>query len=191
MNKKKWIASLILLLVSFATVWAIWFSGDPHMDKIKALREQMGNDQLTREQRGQLWGQMREEMSQLTPEQRNELFADRRKRFEERERERMNAFFAMPRDQQIAAINKRIDEEERRRKEREKRRAQNASNGGQNQGGNQNGQGQGGGRGGNRSSDPLQRRKDYLDNTSPANRAQNGEYRRMMHQQRTLRGLRT
>jgi uncharacterized membrane protein YgcG len=198
MNKKKtWTILALLLLFATAVVWALWTGEDPQLTTVRELGAQARADGASEEQRRQMWGQMREEMEKLSPESRDVLRDEWRQKREARENERMKEFFAMTRAQQIAQINKEIDDRERRRQQR----AQSGQNG--SQGGGRNGQGQGGGgggpngqygggpggRGGGRAMDPVQRRKDYLDKTTPDQRAERSEYRRMVSEQRSSRGL--
>ena len=80
-------------------------------------------------QRRELWGQMREEMRKLPEEAREALFEDRRKEWEARENKQMQEFFSKPRAEQLAQIDKQIDEQEKRRIERDRRRAMGQTDG--------------------------------------------------------------
>jgi hypothetical protein len=118
-----------------------------------------------------------------------------RQRWEAREQKQMNDFFALSRDEQIKKIDEDIREDEREDRERAQRRAQRQANGqnGQNRSGGPGGAGggpPGGGDRGNRGNrDSLERRKGYLDNTTPQARAQRSEYRRMREERRQAMGL--
>jgi uncharacterized membrane protein YgcG len=199
MNKKtKWtLLALVLLLLISAAAWAFWTPGeDPQITKIHELRAQI--EAAPSEERRALFGQMREEFQKLSPEARDALFADRRQEWQSRQRKRMGEFFAMSYAQQIASIDKEIDDRERRRARREQSQG---SSGGrpnfQGQGGGPGGGPPGGGPGGpggrggggDRASDPVQRRKDFLDNTTPIERAQMAAHREMVQQRRTQRGM--
>jgi hypothetical protein len=200
MNKKRWFLLVLILLLSTTGAWA-WFRTDPQLAKVQALRAQMQSEDLTREQRRELFGQMREEMDKLSPEVRKSLFADRRKEWQKRQTQEMRDFFALPKDKQIAELDKQIDRRGRRGRGGPNgggppggRGQQNANGGGQNgqngQGGANNGPGGPGGGGfGGRGLDSMDRRKNYLDNTTPEFRAQMGQYRQMMQQRRTQRGV--
>jgi hypothetical protein len=201
MNKKRWVLLVLILLLSTTGAWA-WFRSDPQLAKVQALRAQMQSEDLSREQRRELFGQMREEMDKLSPEVRQSLFAERQKEFQKRQVQQMREFFALPKDKQIAELDKQIDRRGRGRGRggpngggppggRGQQNANGGAQAGQNgQGGGNNGQGgPGGGRFGNRNLDSMDRRKNYLDNTTPEFRAQMGEYRRMMQQRRTQRGV--
>jgi hypothetical protein len=179
-SKSKRTALAVILLLIAVVALGFWLRGDSQLAKVMALRGQL--DDASGDQRRELWGQMREEMSKLSPEARESLFADRRKKMEARERERMHDFFAMSHEAQIASLDKDIDRAERRRKAWEERQAQ--GNGGQGaQGGGPGGRGWGG-----NSGDPLARARTYLNNTTPEDRAERGEYRRLMRERRQQRG---
>lgn len=201
-GKKKWILLLMLLLLSISGLgaWAMTTRRDPNLVKAQELRAQMEN--ATPEQRRELRGQMRETIENMSEPAREQFFEAGRKDWEAREAKRMDEFFAKPYAEQIKEIDKQIDRDEQRRKDWEKRRQANggqgtAGAGGPGGGGGRGGPG-GGGRGGpgggrgGRNLDPaaqLARSKNYLDRTSPESRAQRGEYRRMMQDRRTARGL--
>jgi hypothetical protein len=97
----------------------------------------------------------------------------------------LNDFFALSPAEQVARIDEQIKEDAQDERQRAERRARNG-----------NGQGQAGNGGGNRgdranraSRDSLERRKGYLDRTSPQTRAQRSEYRRLREQRRQQLGL--
>ena len=191
-TKRLLLAFLFLLLLS-AAAWAFWTPGeDPQIAKIKELRAQM--EDVPREQRREMFGKMREEYEKLSPEARDALREEGRKRWQERERKQMSEFFALPYSAQIAKIDKEIDDRENRRKRREQagggsgRGPGGGGFGGGGPGGGPGGPG-GGGRNSANSSDPNARRKDYMDRTTPLERAQQSNYRAMVQQRRTQRGL--
>jgi hypothetical protein len=200
-GKAKWLVLVLLvLLFSGLGAWAMTSGEDPQVAKVQALRAQLEN--APEEQRRELWGQMREEMRKLPEETREALFEDRRKEWEARESKQMTEFFSKPRAEQIALIDKQIDESEKRRLDRERRRAQGGQVNGPGRGGPGGpgggrggfGGGGGGGRGGRGATDPvarMDRTKSYLDKTTPESRAQRSEYRRMMDERRQARGLPT
>jgi hypothetical protein len=194
-GKKKWTIAIVLLLVLLSGLgaWAMSSGKDPHVAKVEALRAQMDN--ATGDQRRELRSQMRAEFEQMPEAAREQFFADRQQEFEARQAKELSEFFAKPYAEQMAIIDKQIDESERRRKEWQQRQ----QNGGaqanrQGFGGPGGGRGFGGPGGGGRarSNDPaaaLQRGKNYLDRTSPESRAQRSEQRRMMQMRRQQRGL--
>ncbi len=191
-GKKKWLIALVVLLLMAVAAWAYLPEGkDPNLANFEQLREQM--DGATDLQRRELWGQMREELRNLPEESRRALFEERRQRWEAREQKFLNDFFAKTPAEQIALLDSQIDEEQERRERWAQRRAQ---QGGDGQRGNWGGRGRGGdgqrgnwggrGRGGRNS---IERRKNYLDRTSPQTRAQRSEYRRMRAERRKALGL--
>lgn len=203
-GKGKWLVlALLVLLFSGLGAWAMTGGEDPQLTKVKELRAQL--ETAPEGQRRELWGQMREEMQKLPEEARDALFEDRRQEWEARENKQMREFFSKSRAEQIAEIDKRIDDQEKRRVERERRRAQGQANGnGGGRGGPGGGRGGpgaggrggqgGGGRGGRGATDPaarLERTKNYLNKTTPESRAQRSEYQRMTDERRQARGLTT
>jgi uncharacterized membrane protein YgcG len=199
-TKRTLLALLLLLLLLLSAVgWAFWGGEDPQIAKIKEMRAQI--EQAPREQQRELFGKMREEYQKLSPESREALFAERRQKWQERERKQMGEFFALSYAQQIAEIDKQIDDREKRRQRRAQNGAQNGGRGngppggggGSGGGGGPGGGGPGGGGGGpgngRDTNDPNARRKSYLDHTTPLDRAQQQNYRQMVQQRRTQRGL--
>jgi hypothetical protein len=186
-KKTKWIAAVLILLLSAMAAWAyLPERQDPNVAKIEELREEM--EGATDERRRELYGEMREAFRNLPEEAREKQFDEWRQRREAREQQRMNEFFAMTPAQQIEKIDEQLKEEEQRRKEWAARRAQ---RGDQNQGAREGGRGRGdrGGRGTRGSRDSAERRKSYLDKTSPQTRAQRSEYSRMRAARRVALGL--
>lgn len=187
MDKKKCgLLTLALALVG-GSLWAWWhFRGDPEVARVQALAVQLRTEtkDLPEDKRRELWGQFGEEIRKLSPDQRQALFADQRQRGEERARQELKNFFALsPADRQ-KALDRQIDESERRAKERQKRNTQRAANGtGQRGGG-------GSGRGQNRTAEEKSaRRNQMLDRSSPEDRAMRAEHRRLMDERRGQRGL--
>ncbi len=121
-SKKKWALLALLLLFGGVAVWAIWFRGDSIQDQIAALRSQLDVEGITREQRRALF-------ENADPAVRDAMFASRQQEWQAREQKFMNEFFAMSNADQIASLDKRIDEMERSRKAREKRDAERAKAG--------------------------------------------------------------
>lgn len=183
-GKTKWIIAIVVLLLLSALAWAFMPERkDPHLAKIDELRAQM--EGATDVQRRELWGQMREEFRNLPEETRRQMFDERRQRWEAREQKFMNDFFSKTPAEQIALLDEQIDEEQ----ERRQRRAQQGDRGDRRGGNAQGGGGRGNGGRGRGNRDSLERRKGYLDSTSPMSRAQRSEYRRMREERRKERGL--
>ncbi|HVU89977.1 MAG TPA: hypothetical protein VHD36_21780 [Pirellulales bacterium] len=200
MNGKKWIlaAALTLLLAGGAGAYYA-FRTDPKVALVMDLGQQLRNEDLSREDRGKLFGQMREAMDQLSDEQRRQVrqqFDRGNDGWRKREQEKMNEFFAMSKKDQTKALDKDIDEMLKRRKEWEKKRkerdAERAKQQASGTAGNNNGNngGQGGGRGGNGGGgDRGQQRRSALDNSSAARQTQRAEYGRMMANRMVQRGI--
>jgi hypothetical protein len=173
-TKTKWIVAAMILLLMAVAAWAYMPQGkDPNLAMIEQLREQM--DGATDDQRRELWGQMREAYRNLPEDARRQLW-------EAREQEFLNKFFAMTPTEQIEKIDEQLKEEEERRKQWAQRRAQQSDRGARDGG-------RRGGRGGRGSRDSVERRKNYLDRTSPQTRAQRSEYRRLRDARRQALGM--
>jgi hypothetical protein len=182
-GKARWIIAAVILLLLALAAWAFLPTTDPALARIQEIRQQL--DDAPPEQRRELFGQMREEYRNLSDEDREQLRDEWRGRWEAREQKMLNDFFALSPAEQVARIDEQIKEDAQDERQRAERRARNG-----------NGQGQAGNGGGNRgdranraSRDSLERRKGYLDRTSPQTRAQRSEYRRLREQRRQQLGL--
>jgi hypothetical protein len=183
-GKMKWIIAAVVVLLAGVAAWAFMPERkDPHVARIEELRSQMQG--ATDDQRRELGRQMREEFRNLPEDVREKMFEDRRREWEAREQKQLNDFFALTPAQQIARLDEDIKEDEERRKRWEQRRAERGNRQGNGQGGPRGGWNRGG-RGGR---DSLERRKGYLDKSTPLARAQRSEYRRMREQRREKLGL--
>jgi len=187
-NGKKvvWIV-LLLLLAMGATAWAMRSGEDPQLAKVKAMRGEIENENLSRDQRRELFEKMRPEFEKLTEEQRDGLFADRRRQWEERERKELNEFFAMSADEQKAALDKRIDRMVQWQKERGNREGR-GDRGGRGGGGGGS-RGQSFGRDANGNVGASARDRSRIDRSDPQTRAQRDEQRRMMSDRMRQRGI--
>jgi exonuclease VII large subunit len=201
MNGKKWVLATVLLLLLAGGAGAYYaFRTDPQVALVMDLGKQMRNEDLSREDRGKLFGQMREAMDQLTDEQRQQVRQqfERNNDWRKREQQKMNEFFAMSKKDQVKQLDKDIDEMVKRRKEWEKRRQERdadrakqqaggaiGGNNGNTGGGNGNRGGGGGGGGGDRG----QQRRLSLDSSSASSQAQRAEYGRMMASRMQQRGI--
>lgn len=209
-GKKKWILSLVVVLLLAGGAGAYYaLRTDPNLVHAMNLGKQMRDENLSREDRGKLWGEMRTAMESLTDEQRQQL---RQEMFRNdprmaREMQKIHNFFALSPKEQTKALDKEIDEEvkrrkewEKRRKEREKERAQQQANGQAGNNNNRGGGGPGGPGGGGRggpggpgggTGDRSQQRRLAMDNTSAQTRAEMSSYRRMMTDRMQQRGIPT
>jgi hypothetical protein len=141
---------------------------------------------------------MFESMRDMPEQYRDEIRSQMGRLFEARERAEVASFFAIPPEQRMDELDRRIQEEEARREARRNEWAQRQQSG--NQGGGwggprggggppAGGQGGPGGRGRGTEEQRMERRKQRLDNTSPQGRAQGDEYRRLMRERREKLGM--
>jgi len=168
----------VLLLLALLTWIGMSLWPDPHMARVQELRQELtaaNARNLSRAERRDKWKELRTEMDQLSPDQKRKLNEERNKA----RRERMDKFFKMSKAEQTAALDKMIDRmQQARAQANQGRQGPRAGNGG------------GGGRG--RSLDPEERqrrRQQYLDNTTPEDRAQRSLFRQMLTNRMQQRGL--
>jgi hypothetical protein len=186
-SKRKWMIAIAVLLLMIGAAWA-YLRPSSQLSKVMAMQAEIR--ELPRDEQRRKWGEMREEVEKLTDAERDALFAPMMEERAKREQKEYDRFFALSKADQIKEIDKEIDREQRRRKEWEQRRASGqARQGGGDRGGRGGGPGGnwGGGRGGSR--DSAERRKASLDRSSPQERAQRDEYRRMRDDRRAARGI--
>jgi len=191
-------ALAILALLVTGGLWAAGVFSDPA--EVRALRSMvdeqvarydqiaMGNGSFSSS--GEGFGSMFESMRTMPEGYRDQIRGEMGRLFEARERAEINSFFAMPPDQRMDELDRRIREEDAQREARRQQWAQRQASGDQQAG--QRGGGGGPGRGRGRSSTEEQRnewRKRRLDNGSPQGRAQRDEYRRLMRERREQLGL--
>ncbi|HEY4309427.1 MAG TPA: hypothetical protein VGN12_08250 [Pirellulales bacterium] len=199
-GKKLGFALAIILMLAGGAGAYYAFRTDPNLALVKDLGKQMRNEDLSREDRGKLFGQMREAMDQLSEDQRRDLRREFEKGRGQRDQQKMNEFFALSKKDQTKALDKDIDEMVKRRKDWEKRqkerdaeraKQQAAGGGGTNggQGGGQGGGGRGGPGGGGGGGDRSQQRRSALDNSSASSQAQRSEYRRQVATRMQQRGI--
>ncbi len=171
-NSKRLLLTAGLLLLLAAGIGAYWYlRPDPQFVKVMELREQLTSEetrQLPREQRRELWTEFRQEVEKLTPEQRRQLWADRPNRFQER----LEKFSKASPKERIAMLDEQIKREEDFRR--------NAANQGVDRAN---------WRGAGTPEDREQRRRQWLDNTTPEQRALMAEFRQQLQQRRQQLGL--
>lgn len=169
-SQKWWTAAVVLVALGLAAWW--FWSGDD-LARMKALQAQMRDDSLSDDARRALFQQFREGMRGLSREEREQLFAGLGRRGPN-----LDEFFALPPKQRTAFLDREINKSEQRRRQM------------QAQGPRGNQGPPGGFGGGNRSSAEREAaRKRRLDDSSPEDRAQRAEYRRLMDERRTARGM--
>jgi hypothetical protein len=175
-NRKRWgiMGGVALLLLGLGVAYW-WLRPDPALAHLRALRDQLAEASLGGDQRRELWGQFRQEVRQLSPDQRGQLFADRGQRF----KERLAQYSKLPKNERVAFLNQEIDRMEAARKEWEKNRPPDAQAGAARARDNRF-------RG---DEEREQRRRAFLDRTTPEERVQLAEFRKDMNQLRQQRGL--
>ena len=191
MTRSRIIAATVVLAVCLGIFWAVRHSSaSAQIEKIKTLETKLATaDKLPDTERRALRDQLRTEFQNLPEAEREQLGRERREGFERRMQEHIHEVLQLPPAQRVAAIDKQINDDERRRKEWEQRGKNGKAKGGSGKGGP--GKGGGGGGGGRNMSEQArnERRKARLDSTSPQFRAEMVEYRRQMDQRRAERGL--
>lgn len=188
-NAKSWVIVITVLLSVIGSGWFAfgYFSGED-LTALNELREKMRDDSLTPEQRRELGGQMRQEFEKLSPEQRREMWQSREQHQNREMQNHLTQFFALSPDERNKALDKQIDDMEKRRKQREKERAERDNKDRGDRGDRGNGGG-GGDRGQRTGTDRLSRAKERLNSTTPELRSMRGDYFRMMQERRAERGL--
>src|SRR5262245_4794322 len=106
-NRKRTIlvVAFLLAILMCTAAWAMWSREDPQMTKVREMAAAM-DGQWNRDQ----FRKMREETDKLTEAQRDQFRDEMRQRWEEREAKEMKEFFQMSPQEQIAALDKRIDQ---------------------------------------------------------------------------------
>jgi hypothetical protein len=207
-RKKAIIAVIVLLLISFLG-WKLWARSGNDANEVARLQKAM-EDLKTPED----WQKFN---NGLTPDQREKLREAWGERREKREQKEVDGYYETPPEKRQEYIDRKIAEEEKRRKEWADRRAQRGQGTGGQGGGRPGGQGPGGpggpgggppggqagpGGGGNgpggaqRGGSPVrspeansQRLNKRLDRTSATQRAQATAYRQAMAARRAQLGL--
>lgn len=157
----------------------------PILDKLNAA---------TGEDRGKYWGELRTSMENLADNERQQTWRLIRADGERREDDRMRAFYKMTPAQQVADLDKRIDEMEAARQRFANRASTgNTGRGGPPGGGNGGGGGPpGGGDRGGRGRDPAARQRfaqQYVNNSTAESRAMRSDYFSRLDDRRKERGL--
>ncbi len=185
-----WAALLMLLLGLGGLVWA--FRPDPHLARAKELQKQLFSPEaknLSSEERKARFAEYRAEVKQLTPDQKWELSAPMR----EKQKAEMDRYFAMSPKEKQKYLDERIDRSEKMRKEREQKAAQ--GKGGAPPGAAAFVTVPGAGKAGAPGGPPLspeeieKRRKQFLERTTPEERARMDQFRKEMNDRRRQRGL--
>jgi hypothetical protein len=212
-------ALAVLALLVTGVLWAAGFFSAPAevralrsaVDQQVAQYNQIANGNGSFSSSFAGGGSMFEMMRNVPEGYRDQVRGEMGRLFEARERAETNSFFMMSPDQRMAELDRRIQDEEAQREARRQEWSQRQASGDQNRGprGDNGGRGgppggvgqgggpqagggpPGGGRGdwGRGSFSSEERRKSRLDSSSPQDRAQRDEYRRLMQQRREQLGL--
>jgi hypothetical protein len=184
-RKRRWLLLALLLLLGVGYAGYRAFATDPEVEKVKELRQELSAKGLTPEQRRALFGQLRDALGRLSPEQRR----DAQRTMADERRKRMAADMQRYAQMSRAERTRYLDENIRRMEER--RRQAQAGQGAGARGGP--GQAGAGSAGTNRPAlspaERDQRRRQWLDDTSPEFRAQLDQYRKDMQARRQQLGL--
>lgn len=195
------IVGVVLLLLLTGIGWAISRREDPQVAKVRQLQEKAFSRDTDREDRRELFDQMRSESEKLTEEQRDSLRNNMREQRTQEMRTRIESYFAMNSEQREAHLDEKIDEMEQRRKEWQKMAKEREARGEGGRGGDR-GDGARGGRdekagtGGRRrgranrtAEDRNDRRRGFLSRSSAVDRAKFMAYMEDMNDRREARGL--
>lgn len=211
-----WLTLLAVPLLIGGIAWGATaiFSSDPHLARIEELKEQLapGNN-LTDEQKRQIFSEMRKESDQLTDEQKREMWRGREEEMMQRYEKKLDDYFAMTPEQKVAELDEEINEDIERserfakwRAEREARQAAEQASGekkpeGEGKSGGdaqrgssggdagRSGRGDGGSRAPRTDKSRADSRKRMLDRSSPQMRAKMAQYRQDMDKRRMERNL--
>jgi hypothetical protein len=191
--------AIVLLLVGIGgLVWAT--RPDPHLARAKALQKQLFSPEardMNPEERKARFAEYREHVKHLNEDQKWELAAPMR----EKQKAEMDRYFAMSPVEKTRYLDEQIDRSEKMRQRWKQKAAQGKNGQAKGQGpakGRPPGAGSGppgragAGKGGQRARSPeeiQQRRKQFLDRTSPEERAQRDRFRKEMADRRKQRGL--
>jgi hypothetical protein len=194
-RKRFALLSIVLALMGASAGAYQYYRPDQQLAKIKELSAQLRGEasrNLPPEQRRDLGRQLREQMQSLSPAQRDQLWQER----QARAREEMRKFFKLSKEEQKAYLDRLIQQGEERRQQMEERRQQMQAQNANQQNSNQQAMGQPGpgqGRQGpprtGSDEDRERRRKEFLDRTTPEDRAMRAEFRKMMNEERKALGL--
>jgi len=194
---RRWLAASILLLGLGGLVWAV--RPDPHLSRAKQLQKELFSSEakkLSPDERKAKFTELRQQVKQLNDDQKWELSAPMR----QKQKAELDRYFALSPREKVKYLDERIDRAEKMRKAFQKKGGGNGKAGGGPVGGRAGGfggkaggfSGPGGGRAGGspRSADQIeQRRKQFLDRTTPDERARRDVFRKEMNDRRKQRGL--
>lgn len=189
MNKKRWFAFSLIVVVAVGTAWATGYLGESQLDQVRANAREMFSEEnrdLSDDERRKQREDFRAQVESLSEEDRRELFNDWRKRSMEQFEQRVDNLLAMTDEERNEALDEQIDREEDMRERWQERRNNAESQGDGARGGGDRGRRW---RGGGDAQSRNERGREMLDATSPEFRAKMTEYRRLVKQRREERGL--
>lgn len=174
MERKHLVGATLILLLLAGVGWALFSGEDAELVEMKQMRDDMlqNMEKMSEEDRRASRDEFRQRAESLTEDQRRELGRG----FRQFMMQRVDNLLAMPREQQVAELDKWIDRMEERR--------QNRGDGeGRERGGRE-------GRGGDMSpAQRDQRRKERLDRSTPEMRAKMDAMKDLINDRREERGL--
>ena len=192
---RRWAAVLLLVFGLGGLAWAV--RPDPHLARAKELQKELFSPaakNLSPDDRKARFAEYREQVKHLNADQKWELSAPMR----EKQKADMDRYFAMSPKEKTKHLDELIDRSEKRRKEWEQKVAQGkggpppgAGGFGGGPGGSKTGA-PGGGPGGRppQSAEEIEKRKkQFLDRTTPEERARMDQFRKDMNDRRRQRGL--
>lgn len=198
-DKRIWIAGAVVatLLIAGGLTWALYPRESKYVVQAQELMAKMQDENLSQEDRQQLWQQFRELRESVPDDQREEVFRAAGEPWRRQFESRMREFASLPENERNAFLDQDIDRMETMRRQFEERmRAGGGERGpGGGFGGGPGGPGGGGnaegrqGRGNWTDETRTDRRRRRLDNTTPEQRAHMTEYFRAMNERRVERGL--
>jgi hypothetical protein len=176
MTKKRWLAAVVVLLIAAGTVWAFWPDG--RLAKAKTLQKELFSPEarnLSPEQRKQKWQELRDVRKQLSPGQKEALGAEMRKK----RQADMARYFSMSPKEKEKHLDAIINKQEQMKKAWQGKGGPGKAPAGLAQGG-------------PRDKSPKgrdDRRQRFLDNSTPAERAQVNQFMKDLKDRRAKRGL--
>jgi hypothetical protein len=188
-SRKQWALLLALLLLLLLGGGAWYLSPDSRVEKVKEMAGELfgpNAQKMSREERRQKWQAFLAERAKLTAGQRKALGAE----FRKRRKKQLEHYFSLSPEEKSQFLDQLIDRMEARRRAWQENRRRRESGQGQGQGG-QSGQDNTGRGGWGRLSpeDRDRRRKEWLDSTTPEERAQRDQFRADLRNRMAQRGL--
>jgi hypothetical protein len=180
-TKKQWTLAAAVLLLLLLGLGAWRLRPDPDVEKVKSLRQELfeKGGKMSAEERRSKWHELREAGRRLTPGQRRALRDD----FRKRRKQQLERYFTLSAEDKEKMLDQLIDRMEARRRQWQQNRANSAAG--------QNGQERTGRGGWSRLSaeERDQRRRQWLDSTTPEERSQRDQFWKDLRSRMNQRGL--